>query len=177
MGKKICVVFPGIGYHSDKPLLYYGKKYMSENGYEIVDLKYGKLPHGLENAFAAGWDVVIPELDSIDWREAEDVVFLSKSIGTAISARYATEKGLKVRNIYFTPLEITLQYANSNGIAFHGTADPLVNTDELTRLCEDKSIPLYTYEGGNHSIETKDILWNIKTQKDIAEKYIDYLNF
>ena len=47
MGKKICVVFPGIGYHSDKPLLYYGKKYMSENGYEIVDLKYGKLPTGL----------------------------------------------------------------------------------------------------------------------------------
>ena len=55
--------------------------------------------------------------------------------------------GLKVRNIYFTPLEITMQYANSNGIAFHGTADPLVNTDELTRLCEAKSIPLYTYEG------------------------------
>lgn len=26
MGKKICVVFPGIGYHTDKPLLYYSKK-------------------------------------------------------------------------------------------------------------------------------------------------------
>mgnify|MGYP000773336715 FL=1 len=90
MGKKICVVFPGIGYHSDKPLLYYGKKYMSENGYEIVDLKYGKLPHGLENAFAAGWDVVIPELDSIDWREAEDIVFMSKSIGTVICLLYTS---------------------------------------------------------------------------------------
>ena len=113
----------------------------------------------------------------MDFSEAEDIVFLSKSIGTAISAKYAVEKGLKVRNIYFTPLEITMQYANSNGIAFHGTADPLVNTDELTRLCEAKNIPLYKYEGGNHSIETQDILWNIRTQEDIAEKYIDYLNF
>ena len=113
----------------------------------------------------------------MDFSDAEDIVFLSKSIGTAISARYVAEKGLKVRNIYFTPLEITMQYANSNGIAFHGTADPLVNTGEITKLCEGRHIPLYRYEGGNHSIETKDILWNIKTQKDIAEKYIDYLNF
>ena len=177
MGKKICVVFPGIGYHSDKPLLYYGKKYMSENGYEIVDLKYGKLPHGLENAFAAGWDVVIPELDSIDWREAEDIVFMSKSIGTVIAARYAAEKDLNVRHIYFTPLAMTLKYADGHGIAFHGTADPLADTDEITKLCAAKNIPLYRYKGGNHSIETKDILWNIKTQKDISEKYIDYLNF
>ena len=38
MGKKICVVFPGIGYHTDKPLLYYSKKYMIAHGYDIVDV-------------------------------------------------------------------------------------------------------------------------------------------
>lgn len=26
MEKKIAVLFPGIGYHTDKPLLYYSKK-------------------------------------------------------------------------------------------------------------------------------------------------------
>ena len=168
MGKKICVVFPGIGYHTDKPLLYYSKKYMIAHGYDIVDVTYGKLsghlPEEIQKVFDDGWNKAVDCLKNVDFSETEDIVFLSKSIGT-------------VRNIYFTPLEITMQYANSNGIAFHGTADPLVNTGELTRLCEAKSIPLYTYEGGNHSIETKDILWNIKTQKDIAEKYIDYLNF
>ena len=41
MGKKICVVFPGIGYHTDKPLLYYSKKYMMAHGYDIVDVTYG----------------------------------------------------------------------------------------------------------------------------------------
>lgn len=181
MGKKICVVFPGIGYHTDKPLLYYSKKYMMAHGYEIVDVTYGKLsgqlPEKIQKVFDDGWNKAVDCLKAVDFSDAEDIVFLSKSIGTAISARYAAEKGLNVRNIYFTPLEITMQYANSNGIAFHGTADPLVNTGELTRLCETKSIPLYTYEGGNHSIETKDILWNIRTQEDIAEKYIDYLNF
>ena len=154
---------------------------MIAHGYDIVDVTYGKLsghlPEEIQKVFGDGWNKAVDTLKNVDFSEAEDIVFLSKSIGTVISARYAAETGLKVRNIYFTPLELTMQYASSNGIAFHGTADPLVNTDELTRLCEAKSIPLYTYEGGNHSIETKDILWNIKTQKDIAEKYIDYLNF
>ena len=26
MENKLAVIFPGIGYHTDKPLLYYGKK-------------------------------------------------------------------------------------------------------------------------------------------------------
>ncbi len=181
MGNKICVVFPGIGYHTDKPLLYYSKKYMMAHGYDIIDVTYGKLsghlPEEIQKVFDDGWNKAVDSLKDVDFSDAEDIVFLSKSIGTVISARYAAEKGLKVRNIYFTPLEITMQYANSNGIAFHGTADPLVNTGEITQLCEERHIPLYRYEGGNHSIETKDILWNIKTQKDIAEKYIDYLNF
>ena len=181
MGKKICVVFPGIGYHTDKPLLYYSKKYMMAQGYEIADVTYGKLsghlPEELQKVFDDGWSKALECLKDVDFSETEDIVFLSKSIGTAISARYAAENGLKVRNIYFTPLEITMQYANSDGIAFHGTADPLVDTESLTELCRKKHIPLYKYEGGNHSIETKDILWNIRTQEDIAKKYIDYMNF
>lgn len=181
MGRKICVIFPGIGYHTDKPLLYYSKKYMLAHGYEIIDVTYGKLsghlPEELDKVFEAGWEKAVSCLSDVDFEAAEDIVFLSKSIGTAISARFAAERKLKIRNIYFTPLEITMKYADANGIAFHGTADPLADTDRVTKLCEEKNIPLFKYEGGNHSIETKDILWNIRTQEDIAEKYIDYLNF
>ena len=35
--KKLAVLFPGIGYHCDKPLLYYSKKCLSAYGYEIID--------------------------------------------------------------------------------------------------------------------------------------------
>ena len=38
---KIAVFFPGIGYHCDKPLLYYVRKLAQECGYEkIVLLDY-----------------------------------------------------------------------------------------------------------------------------------------
>ena len=42
--KKIAVLFPGIGYHADKPLLYYSKKLVMNKGYKIADVKYGVLP-------------------------------------------------------------------------------------------------------------------------------------
>lgn len=44
MKKKIAVLFPGIGYHTDKPLLYYSRKLAMERGYEIAEVKYGELP-------------------------------------------------------------------------------------------------------------------------------------
>ncbi|MBO5260807.1 MAG: alpha/beta hydrolase [Coprococcus sp.] len=177
MSKKLCVVFPGIGYHSDKPLLYYGKKYMAEHGYDIVEVHYGKLPKGLDNAFIAGYDVAEQQLKNVDFDKPEDIVFISKSIGTVIAAKYTRQYSIDARNIYFTPLLSTIKYANTSCIAFHGTADPLADTCKLIDACKEKNIPLYTYEGGNHSIETGDILWNMETLKDIAEKYIEYLKF
>ena len=38
--KKLAIFFPGIGYHADKPLLYYSRKLAGEAGYELIALKY-----------------------------------------------------------------------------------------------------------------------------------------
>ena len=38
---KLAVFFPGIGYHCDKPLLYYSRKLVQECGYkETITLSY-----------------------------------------------------------------------------------------------------------------------------------------
>ena len=37
---RLAVIFPGIGYHTDKPLLYYGKKLAAACGYEILEVPY-----------------------------------------------------------------------------------------------------------------------------------------
>ena len=38
--EEISNIFPGIGYHADKPLLYYSRKLAGEAGYEQIALKY-----------------------------------------------------------------------------------------------------------------------------------------
>ena len=39
--KQIVILFPGIGYHCDKPLLYYGRKVAMECGYcDVRNISY-----------------------------------------------------------------------------------------------------------------------------------------
>ena len=41
MGKRLAVIFQGIGYHCDKPILYYSRKLAKEQEYkEIISLEY-----------------------------------------------------------------------------------------------------------------------------------------
>ena len=42
--RKLAVVFPGIGYTVDKPLLYYSRRLAADAGYEIKRLPYAGFP-------------------------------------------------------------------------------------------------------------------------------------
>jgi hypothetical protein len=37
---KLAILFPGIGYHTDKPLLYYSKKILKNMNYEIKEIHF-----------------------------------------------------------------------------------------------------------------------------------------
>ena len=41
---KICVLFPGIGYTNDRPLLYYSGKLASSLGYTVIRSDYTGFP-------------------------------------------------------------------------------------------------------------------------------------
>lgn len=45
---KLAVVFPGIGYGPDKPLLYYAARLARNQGYQILNVSYGSLPENVK---------------------------------------------------------------------------------------------------------------------------------
>ena len=49
--KKLAVIFPGMNYNSNKPLLYYIKKILIKEEFDIVEIEYGKLPSDKMKAF------------------------------------------------------------------------------------------------------------------------------
>lgn len=53
---KLAVVFPGIGYHVDKPLLYYSRKIADNYDYETVTVPYGNFPAGVKGS-AKKWRI------------------------------------------------------------------------------------------------------------------------
>ena len=63
----------------------------------------------------------------------------------------------------------------AGAIAFHGTADPWAKTEEITRICEEKGIPLYLTEGANHSLECGKAEKDIKTISDVMRTVESFL--
>ena len=177
MKKKIAVLFPGIGYTCDKPLLYYAGKLAVSKGYELVKVEYCNFPTGIkrnkekmEKAFQCGLKQAEEILRDICWEEYGDILFVSKSIGTVISSAFARQYQIQVKNILFTPLQQTFLFADGNGIVFHGTADPWVDTKNIIVGCEKVNLPLILTEKGNHSLETGNILKDLKNLEQTMEQ-------
>lgn len=186
MKKKLCVLLPGVGYTTDKPLMYYSGKMLKNEGYDCIFIQYANLPTNIkddkdkkENAFLIALEQTKNQLSEVNWNEYESIVFVGKSIGTIIAAAYGCdmpEVEAEVKYIYLTPLQQTFDYAkNSSGIAFHGTSDPWVETETVEKECKDKNIPLFKYENANHSLETGNVPVDIEYLSDVMEKIREYL--
>lgn len=179
---KLAVVFPGIGYTADKPLLYYTGRLASKHGYQIRTVSYGTLPENvkgdpekMKQAFDLAQEQTERSLGSIDWNSYGSILFISKSIGTVISSAYASRHDLTVKSILFTPLAETFSFPLAGSIAFHGTADPWAETNSIRELAAQKDVPLFLTQNANHSLETGDVLTDIfilKTTMERVQRFI-----
>ena len=119
-------------------------------------------------------------LQDIDFSKYEKLLFISKSIGTAVAAAYAKEYGLSTNNVYYTPVNEAFSFImRQSGVAFHGTKDPWTDTEFVLDQCDEKRIQCYITENANHSLETGDVLKDLKILERImwqTEDYIRYIN-
>ena len=183
MISKIAVFFPGIGYHCDKPLLYYSRNIARELGYQNyrnVNYTYkAENIRGNEEKMKEAYEALFLQaeaaLTDIIWSDYDDVLFISKSIGTIIATSYAEKYGLKdARQILYTPLSQTYLFPPKQAIAFIGTADPWSDTDEIIRLSNANHVPLTVYDECNHSLECTDTLKNLDILTDVMQKTNDF---
>lgn len=173
----LAVIFPGIGYHTDKPLLYFSKRLASNAGYEIISVDYKGFPKGvkgspekMKEAFLTAMQQTEEMLKDVDFGSYEDVIFISKSVGTAVAASYAADKSINARHIYYTPIAESFRFIQEgSGIAFHGTADAWADTDVIKSECERLSIPLYITPDSSHSLETGEVFTDLNNLDEIMK--------
>lgn len=182
MEKRIAVIFPGVGYHVDKPLLYYSRKLAGRYGYEIVCADYGILPSGIKGdekkmyaAYEQALANVTAGLSKIDFSSYDRVLFISKSIGTAVAASYDAGNQIKAGHVFYTPVEASFQAIGREGIVFHGTGDDWAETDVIAAECEKRGLPLYLTEQANHSMETGDVFRDLEILETIMKETDRYI--
>ena len=181
--KQIAVFFPGIGYHCDMPLLYFSRKAVMEAGFrELVNLDYSCPVSGIfedpEKMQAAGLSLYVQAeklLEKVQWSEYDEILFVSKSVGTVIAAAYAKRHGIVCRNVFYTPVEATFGEEPKNGIAFTGTSDPWAAEDAVRSGCQKAGIPLIAIEGANHSLETGDLPRDLDILKEVMLETARYV--
>ena len=181
--KRIAVFFPGIGYHCDKPLLYFSRALARDAGYqEIIALSYAvnmtDLRGNPDRMRAAGLALLAQAEDAlknIDWQEYGDILFISKSVGTGIAAAYAQKYNIICRNVFYTPVALTFGEHPRNGIAFTGTNDPWVETDIVISGCKQAGISLTIIQDGNHSLETDNPIRNLDILKSVMTETKRYI--
>ena len=174
----LIVLFPGAGYSVDNPLLYYARFKYEVKGYESIKINYGdwiKKDITFDEKIEAIKKLVLEQVNEIDFSKYDDILFVSKSLGTVISGWLADILAVNARHIYLTPIEKTLQFLISGkniSIVIAGTKDRFMNIDVLKAHCEQEQIKLKLIDNAGHSLEifgNMDI--NIDILKQIVELY------
>lgn len=182
MEKKIAVLFPGVGYSCDRPLLYYTRRICEECGYMIRIPDYGEIPGNAkqdeEHLRAAAMKMLESASESLidSWDSYDDILFVSKSIGSVIANDLIFRRHIPARTICFTPLPFTFPHAQAPGIVFHGTKDPWAKDTELIlRKARRAGQVIYAVEGANHSLETGRIQEDLDNLKTVMQRVSDFI--
>ena len=185
--RKIVLIFPGIGYHVDKPLLYFAAKLARNKGYDtVIPVNYGGFRQGIKGdaeKMREAFESALQQADQAAGSEADrftpedEILVVSKSIGTAVAAAFQQKHGFPAKNIYFTPVKQSFLFMRpQSGIVFHGTADPWAETADIREGCSHLQLPLFITEGVNHSMESGDALRDLEILTQIIRHCDDYLS-
>ena len=179
---KAAIIFPGMGYHADKPLLYYASKIAVQQGYKVLKVDYGEIEafdrnekEELEKAIYKAQHHCQEQMKTWQLERYKQLVFISKSIGTVVAGLMVENDTFPIKHICYTPLEETFSHGIKAGIVFHGTNDPWARTEVVKMQCEKAGLPLYLFEGANHSLETEHVIDNIERLKRIMEQTKRYM--
>lgn len=181
---RLAVIFPGIGYGNDKPLLYYTERLIRrEFGLAVVRVEYSEMPRSIKGdpekmreavsqALADAGDC----LSGVDISRYDGLLFISKSLGSVVAGIAAQNLPIPCEHVLFTPMPEAFEYiAEGSGIAFNGTEDPWTEIEQIETLCEEKNIRLYVVPDADHSLETGDTDEDIRILKKALKKVRKYL--
>ena len=72
---KLAILFPGIGYHTDKPLLYYSKKILKNMDYEIKEIHFENLDFDLNKSKDEAYRQAKDQIEKMDLGTVDSILF------------------------------------------------------------------------------------------------------
>ena len=156
--KQLLVIFPGLGYGVNSPLLYYADFFFETKRYHRIHIDYSNHLQDLSLDLQVRLEHLrkyeLEQVYAIPWDEYDSVVFLSKSIGTVEAGWLADQLHLPVKHIFLTPIAEALPYCTSTATVIMGTKDK--HYSAYHQHCSTHNIPALFLPNANHSLEVDD---------------------
>lgn len=164
---KFAVIFPGLGYTCDKPMLYYTSKLLLARGYDVLQLwtdyndpAFDELPRA-EQTFQLIEDGKALLAAGLQVKNYSNLLLAGKSLGTLTMTfiisedlRYSSEK-----TIWFTPLmhlpPVSRAILDLSGKAFVAGSDSdlTYESQAVADLQSNTNVTTLTIRQANHSLE------------------------
>ena len=170
--KTIKLFFPGRRYSVDRSLLYFLDKYIEG---ESIYFKYDS-PRGeqslesLENLEKEAYEFVLNKIKDIDLSSYDEVIFISKSLGTYIASKLRENLKLKcTKFIALTPIEETIPFLKQTDFIVTSLNDKYLDVSALKE--KENRFPFLTIlHDLPHSLEYE---YNLKKTFEVQAYLID----
>jgi predicted alpha/beta-hydrolase family hydrolase len=163
----LAVVFPGLRYNCDKPLLYYTSQALAMRGVDVlqswIDYNQAEIKSLSQTNLTLRMvsDAQAMLATALQARPYKKLILVGKSIGTLVMAFiFSQEPPLKIANtIWLTPLlqipfvTATIQNLTNPAIVAGGTADTTFDPASVALLDGLPNLSFLCVEGANHSLE------------------------
>ncbi|MFD0618698.1 alpha/beta hydrolase [Paenibacillus sp. GCM10027629] len=176
---KLVVLFPGKNYPCDKPSLHFAGTSAIQSGFDLLVLEYGyqsartnldinDLPRVIEDSHESVRRII---------NKYNEVIFISKSIGTIVAGEVHGKLDIPIRHLFLTPIKDTVYYINKyNGLVVYGTKDEVFNNELANQINIDKVRRVIEIPNANHSLETNNVEESIEILGKLVRIYMDFLN-
>lgn len=176
---RLVVLFPGKNYPCDKPILHFAGTSAIQSGYDLMVLEYG-YQAARENLDMSELHRVIEESHESVQRiisKYEQVIFISKSLGTIVAGEVHEKLDIPIRHLFLTPIKDTIPYINKfNGLVVYGTKDEVFNDQLAKHINIDEVREVIEIPNANHSLESNDVAESIEILGRIVRIYMNFIN-
>ena len=153
--KKLLIIFPGVGYGLDSPLLYFADFVYETKGFDRIHMNYQNIfankDLSLEEKLQKVREYVLEQVKDTNFDSYDEVVFLSKSVGSVEAGILAKRLNLEVVQVFITPIEEAISYCKENSIVVIGTQDKAYEL--YKNHCDENKMKALYVEDANHSLE------------------------
>ncbi|MEK3827637.1 alpha/beta hydrolase [Paenibacillus sp. FSL K6-1558] len=174
--KKLVVLFPGQNYPCHKPTLHFAGTSAIQSGFDLLILEYGYQAARAELDHDDVQRVVEEIHESIKQvvNKYNQIVFISKSLGTIIAGEVHEKLDMPIKHLFLTPIKDTIRYVNKfNGAVIYGTKDQAFSEELASKINEENEI--VKIANANHSLETNEVEESIEILKKLVKIYKDFL--